>query len=93
MASKKNQSGAAGTTDASDDGPKFEEGMAELEEMVRRLETGAVPLEESLATFEKGVGLVRLLQTKLDAVQEKIEELTRTSRGEIATVALDVSED
>ncbi len=93
MAAKKNPSGTTATTDANEDGPKFEEGMAELEEMVRRLETGAVPLEESLATFEKGIGLVRLMQTKLDSVQEKIEELTRTSRGEIATVPLDVDED
>ena len=69
--------------------PKFEEGMAQLEDMVKRLETGSIPLEESLETFEKGVSLVRVLQAKLDAVQEKIEELTRTERGGLTTQPID----
>ena len=64
---------------------KFEEAMAELEEVVRKLETGDVALEDSLAAFEKGVKLVRVLHARLDAVQEKIEELTRTDKGEVAT--------
>ena len=89
MAAKKKQGDVPARTDANAGDPKFEEGMAALEEMVRRLETGTVPLEESLATFETGVGLVRLLQTKLDSVQEKIEELTQDDRGEPATKPLD----
>ncbi len=69
--------------------PKFEEGMAQLEDMVRRLETGSIPLEESLETFAKGVSLVHVLQAKLDAVQEKSEELTRTERGGLTTQTID----
>jgi len=64
---------------------KFEEAMAQLEEVVRKLETGDVALEDSLAAFERGVKLVRVLHARLDAVQEKIEELTRTDKGDIAT--------
>ena len=64
---------------------KFEEAMAQLEDVVRKLETGDVALEDSLAAFERGVNLVRVLHARLDAVQEKIEELTRTDKGEIAT--------
>jgi exodeoxyribonuclease VII small subunit len=64
---------------------KFEEAMTQLEDIVRTLEAGDVPLEDSLAAFEKGVGLVRVLHARLDAVQEKIEELTRTEKGEPAT--------
>jgi exodeoxyribonuclease VII small subunit len=64
---------------------KFEEAMAALDEIVRQLEAGDVPLEDSLAAFERGVGLVRLLHQRLDAVQAKIEELTRDDRGAIAT--------
>jgi exodeoxyribonuclease VII small subunit len=64
---------------------KFEEAMAQLEEVVRKLETGDVALEDSLAAFERGVKLVRVLHARLDAVQEKIEELTRTDKGEITT--------
>jgi len=70
-------------------GPKFEVAMSQLEDVVRKLETGDVPLEESLAAFEKGVGLVRTLHKRLDAVQEKIEELTRNERGQLATKPLE----
>ena len=51
---------------ASKNEPKFEDAMSELEDVVRQLEAGDVPLEESLAAFEKGVSLVRLLHTRLD---------------------------
>ena len=60
----------------------FEEVLAELEDVVDKLEEGDVPLEESLAAFERGVSLAKNLQARLDAVQEKIEELTRGDRGE-----------
>jgi exodeoxyribonuclease VII small subunit len=69
--------------------PKFEDAMEELEDVVRQLEAGDVPLEESLAAFEKGVSLVRFLHGRLDSVQEKIEELTQDDRGEPATKPLD----
>ncbi len=68
---------------------KFEEAMAALEEIVRQLETGDIPLEDSLAAFERGVGLVRLLHQRLDAVQAKIEELTHDDRGNVTTRPLD----
>ena len=68
---------------------KFEDAMAQLEEVVRKLEAGDVPLEDSLAAFEKGVNLVRILHARLDAVQEKIEELTRGDKGELTTKPLD----
>ncbi len=64
--------------------PKFEEAMETLEEVVGELEAGDIPLEESLAAFEKGVSLVRLLHARLDDVQEKIEQLTRDEKGKPA---------
>ena len=72
---------------------KFDEAMAALEEIVQKLEGGDVPLEESLESFERGVGLVRTLHKRLDGVQEKIEQLTTGSRGELVTDALEVDED
>ncbi len=60
----------------------FEEVLAELEDVVDKLEEGDVPLEESLSAFELGVSLAKSLQGRLDTVQEKIEELTRGERGE-----------
>jgi len=77
---------------ASKDDLKFEQAMEALEEVVRKLEAGDVPLEESLAAFEKGVSLVRILHARLDAVQGKIEELTRTTRGEVRTKPLEEEE-
>ena len=64
--------------------PKFEDALAELESVVKRLEEGDIPLEESLAAFERGVSLVRLLHGRLDTVQTRIEELTRGERGDLA---------
>ena len=93
MATSKKKSVQADEPEQDAGSVKFEEGMSQLEEMVRRLEAGSVPLEESLATFEKGIALVRVLQRKLDSVQEKIEELTRNEHGDLETRPLDVEQD
>jgi len=61
--------------------PDFEAALAQLEDTVRRLEAGDLPLEDSLAAFEKGVALVRTLHTRLDAVQTRIDELTQGPDG------------
>ena len=45
---------------------KFDQGMAELEAIVARLEAGELPLEEALAAFEAGVTLVRTLNQRLN---------------------------
>jgi exodeoxyribonuclease VII small subunit len=66
--------------------PDFERTLAELEETVRRLEAGDLPLEDSLGAFEKGVALVRSLHARLDAVQMRIDELTQPPGA--ATAAL-----
>ncbi|MFQ5353249.1 MAG: exodeoxyribonuclease VII small subunit, partial [Candidatus Binatia bacterium] len=64
-----------------------------LEGTVRKLEAGDIALEESLEAFEKGVKLVRALHRRLDAVQEKIEELSRDSAGELLTKPFKENED
>lgn len=61
--------------------PDFERSLAELEEAVRGLEAGDLPLEQSLAAFEKGIALVRTLHARLDAVQMRIDELTQGPGG------------
>ncbi len=55
----------------------FEETFAELEMAVERLESGNLPLEESLATFERGIGLVRDLTARLDQAQRRVDVLLR----------------
>ena len=60
---------------------KFEERLGDLEAIVEKLEAAEIPLEEALALFEKGVGLVRELTTRLDEVERKLEVLTRNAAG------------
>ena len=69
----------------SDDDRPFEEAMTELETVVRRLEDGALPLEESLAAFERGMALVRVLGDRLDDVSQRVEVLLRTAGGALVT--------
>jgi len=59
------------------EGLGFEEMLKGLEEIVDRLESGTLSLENSLAAFEQGVGLVRELTAKLDDVERRVEVLTR----------------
>lgn len=60
---------------------KFETALARLEEIVRALDGGAAPLDESLALFEEGVKLVKLCSGKLDAAEQKIKILVHGEDG------------
>lgn len=53
----------------------FEAAMAELEELVARLEQGELGLEESLALFERGVRLARQCEQVLEQAEQKVELL------------------
>jgi exodeoxyribonuclease VII small subunit len=53
----------------------FEESYAQLEEVVRQLERGDLPLDQSLALFEKGMRLARLCESKLDEAEQKVSGL------------------
>jgi exodeoxyribonuclease VII small subunit len=55
----------------------FEAAMRDLEELVERLEQGDLPLEESLAAFERGVMLTRSCQTALKEAEQKVEILLK----------------
>jgi exodeoxyribonuclease VII small subunit len=56
--------------------PSFEEALAQLEAIVDALEKGDSSLEESLALFERGVGLTRACQQTLDAAEQRVRILT-----------------
>ncbi|MCH7914238.1 MAG: exodeoxyribonuclease VII small subunit [Deltaproteobacteria bacterium] len=68
---------------------KFEEALGELEEVVEQLESGDLSLENSLAAFEKGVGLVKLCNQKLAEVEKKIELLVKDRDGKLQLTPLD----
>ena len=55
----------------------FEEALAELEQLVREMESGKLPLESMIGKFEAGSRLVALCRSKLDAMSKKIELLVR----------------
>jgi exodeoxyribonuclease VII small subunit len=57
--------------------PDFETAMRDLEALVERLEQGDLPLEESLAAFERGVMLTRACQTALKEAEQKVEILQK----------------
>jgi exodeoxyribonuclease VII small subunit len=68
---------------------RFEDALHDLEATVQRLESGELSLEDALAAFERGVGLVRVLNDKLTEVEQRIEVLMRDSRGRLGTRPLD----
>ncbi len=59
----------------------FEQALAELEAIVQRMERGELPLEESLAQFERGVCLARQCQRALDAAEQKVDALMAQGDG------------
>jgi exodeoxyribonuclease VII small subunit len=63
--------------------PGFEEALERLEAIVKSLEDGDLPLEESLRLFEEGVSLTRLCAAKLDEAQSRIDVLTRGEQGDL----------
>jgi exodeoxyribonuclease VII small subunit len=55
--------------------PSFEEALAELEQLVERMEQGNLPLEESLKLFERGIELTRTCQKSLQDAEQKVRIL------------------
>lgn len=64
---------------------KFEEELADLEALVTLIDSGELSLEDSINLFERGVGLVRSLNQKLDEVERRVEVLTRGAQGQLKT--------
>ena len=63
--------------------PGFEEAIDRLEKIVKSLEDGDLPLEQSLRLFEEGVSLTRLCASKLDEAQRRIDVLTKGEQGDL----------
>ena len=62
----------------------FEEALARLEIIVKSLEGGKAPLDESLSLFEEGVALVRLCNNKLDTAEKKVKILTENGEEDFS---------
>ena len=59
----------------------FEAALSRLEEIVRLLDSGGAPLDESLKLFEEGVALVRFCGKKLDNAEQKLKILVKKQDG------------
>jgi exodeoxyribonuclease VII small subunit len=59
----------------------FESSLEDLEQIVKQLEAGDLPLERSLELFEQGVRLSRECQKRLDEAERKVEILLRSGDG------------
>ena len=62
--------------------PKFEEALRQLEEIVAKLESGELSLEESMTAFEQGTKLCQLCYAKLTEAEKKIEQLSKITDGQ-----------
>ena len=64
----------------------FEEALRALEEVVRRLESGEVALDDSIGLYERGEALRKHCQARLDAAQQRIERIVAGPDGAAAGV-------
>ncbi|MDO5756791.1 MAG: exodeoxyribonuclease VII small subunit [Rhodobacterales bacterium] len=62
----------------------FEQAMAELEQVVGRLERGDVALDESITLYERGAALKKRCEAKLKEAEEKVAAITLDSDGQPA---------
>ena len=67
----------------------FEQAMAELDEIVHKLENGQIPLEEAVKTYEHGMELKKICEEKLKNAEMKIEKLALQDGKPTGTEALD----
>lgn len=59
----------------------FEKALAELEDIVRKLEEGQVALEDSIALYERGAALKAHCEAKLKSAQERIDKIVVDESG------------
>jgi exodeoxyribonuclease VII small subunit len=62
--------------------PNFEAALKRLEEIVRKLEGGELPLDTALELFEEGIQLSRFCNTTLEAAERRVEILLKSESGQ-----------
>ena len=62
--------------------PAFESALAELEQLVVKMERGEMPLEEALATFQRGLALAKDCQVALQQAEQQIRMLSPEPPGD-----------
>lgn len=62
---------------------KFEDALARLEEVVKQLEDGQLPLEESLELYAEGIQLANICNKQLETAEQRINTLMTNESGEV----------
>ncbi len=70
----------------------FEDSMNELREIVDKLQSGNLPLEQSIKLFQEGTKLIAFSHKKLDEIQKKVKILTEDEDGELTTKDFDTED-
>ena len=66
----------------------FEQALAELEQIVTRLESGQAPLEDSIRMYERGAALKAHCEARLDAARLRVEKIVMTAGGGVSVEPL-----
>ena len=77
------------TTDSVSTDLSFEQAVARLEAIVRQLEDGSLPLQQTLALFEEGTLLGRRCQELLDLADLRIKQVVQEADGAVRVVPFD----
>ena len=72
---------------------KFEKAMQRLEQIVEDLEKGELDIDKSLEIFEEGIKMSRVCSKKLNEAEAKIEKLTQSQKGELASELFPVEDE
>jgi exodeoxyribonuclease VII small subunit len=70
--------------------PDFERSLARLEEVVGKLESPQLSLDEAMKLFEEGVGLSRECQKQLEEAEGRVEILLKKADGKLAAEAFEL---
>lgn len=81
---KRTTSGSTGPGAGAEATKSFEAMMERLEALVEKLEGGNLSLEDSIKSFEEGMGLVKQCSTVLQEAEQRIQKLTRDAEGKPA---------
>ena len=72
---------------------KFEAALSRLEEIVKELEAGELPLEQSLKLFEEGIKLSRVCNKRLEDAERRVEILLKDKAGNITALPFEEQEE
>lgn len=72
---------------------KFEDAMIKLEGEVKKLESGSLTLDESIAAFEEAVKLIGVCNKQLENAERRVRMLTEGTDGSITDVPFDIDDE